>query len=135
MNWRLIFLLSLLGLAMAIATVFWIPENIEWVFWLVIFLVNAYFIAKYATGKYFWNGFMVSIFNCVYIVGLHVMFYATYMDNHPMMAKMGGNMPMHNHPRLGMILTGPLVGIALGLVQGLFAWLASKIIKRPEVAA
>jgi len=84
------------------------------------------------------RGGMVSfkpIINCVYIVGLHVMFYATYMDNHPMMAKMGGNMPMHNHPRLGMILTGPLVGIALGLVQGLFAWLASKIIKRPEVAA
>jgi uncharacterized membrane protein len=33
MNWKLIFLLSLFGLAMAIATVFVIPSNIEPLFW------------------------------------------------------------------------------------------------------
>ena len=35
MKWKLIFLLSLFGLAMAFATVFWIPSMIEPVFWLV----------------------------------------------------------------------------------------------------
>ncbi len=134
MNWKLIFLLSLFGLAMAIATVFWIPENIEWVFWLVIFLINAYFIAKNASGKYFLTGFMVSLVNCVYIVGFHVMFYAAYIDNHPMMANMKNN-PFHNHPRIGMIVIGPVFGIAFGLVQGLFAWIASKIMKEPEAIA
>ena len=35
-DWKLIFRLSLFGLAMAIATVFAIPSNIEPAFWLVI---------------------------------------------------------------------------------------------------
>jgi hypothetical protein len=46
MNWKLIFQLSLFGLAMGIATVFVIPSNIEPAFWLVIFLICAYLIAK-----------------------------------------------------------------------------------------
>ena len=129
MNWRLIFLL-----AMSIATVFWVPEKAEMAFWLVIFLINAYFIAKNAAGKYFLTGFMVSLVNCVYIVAFHVIFYKTYMDNHPMMAAMGGKMPLHNHPRLGMIVMGPVFGVAFGLVQGLFAWIASKIFKKSEPA-
>lgn len=39
MDWKLIFQLSLFGLAMAVATVYVIPSNIEPVFWLVIFLI------------------------------------------------------------------------------------------------
>ncbi len=46
MNWNLIFKLSLFGLAMGIATVYWIPSNIEPYFWLVIFIICAYAIAK-----------------------------------------------------------------------------------------
>jgi hypothetical protein len=46
MDWKLIFQLSLLGLAMGIATVFFIPPNVEPVVWLIIFLVCAYIIAR-----------------------------------------------------------------------------------------
>lgn len=135
MNWKLIFLLSLFGLGMAIATVWWIPGNIELAFWLVIFLINAYLIAKYATGKYFLTGFLVSLVNSVYIVAAHVMFYAPYIANHAMEEQMSGRMPWHNHPRIGMIIMGPLFGVAFGLIQGLFAWVASKVLNRQEVAA
>jgi hypothetical protein len=41
MNWRLIAQLSLFGLAMGIATVFFIPSTIEPLFWLVIFGISA----------------------------------------------------------------------------------------------
>ena len=46
MNWKLIFGLSLFGLAMAFATVFVIPSNVEPLFWLAIFIVCAVVIAK-----------------------------------------------------------------------------------------
>ena len=46
MNWKLIFGLSLFGLAMAIATVFVIPSKIEPFFWLAIFIICAIVIAK-----------------------------------------------------------------------------------------
>jgi hypothetical protein len=131
MNWKLIFQLSLFGLAMALATISLIPQNIEPFFWLIVFLVCAYIIAKRCSGKYFLHGFLLSLVNCVWITGFHIIFSTTYLQNHPNMAQMSANMPLSNHPRLMMLLMGPLFGAAFGLVQGLFAFIASKIVKKP----
>lgn len=134
-NWKLIFGLSLFGLAMAAATISAISSKVEPIFWLVIFIVNAYIIAKQAPGRYFLHGFLVSLVNCVWITGAHVLFYSTYIAHHPEMAEMGKNMPMQNHPRLMMLLTGPVVGVVCGLVQGLFAFIASKLVRRQTMQA
>jgi hypothetical protein len=130
MNWKLIFTLSLFGLAMALATVFIIPSNIEPVFWLVIFIICAYFIAKKAAGKYFMHGFVLSLANCVWITAAHVLLYSTYIANHPAEAAMSAKMPMPEHPRMMMLVMGPVIGIISGVVQGLFAFIASKIVKK-----
>jgi hypothetical protein len=130
MNYRLIFQLSLYGLAMAVATVFWIPSNSEPVFWLLIFIVCAYFIALKSNGRYFLTGFMVSIVNCVWITAAHIIFVQTYLTNHPQEADMFTKMPIPDSPRLMMLLTGPLVGIISGLILGLFSFLGSKILQK-----
>lgn len=52
MDWKLVLSLSLFGLAMGLATVFFIPSNIEPAFWLVIFLVCAYIIASNAFSSW-----------------------------------------------------------------------------------
>ena len=128
MNWKLIFLLSLFGLAMGVATVYVIPSNIEPIFWCVIFLICAWIIAKNAPGHYFLHGLLVSMVNSVWITAAHVLLFDQYVANHPKEAAMMTAMPMA--PRLMMILTGPLVGVVSGLVLGLFAWIASKITRR-----
>jgi hypothetical protein len=117
---------------MAFATVYVIPGNIELFIWIPIFIICAWFIAKRAPGNYFWHGFMVSIFNCVWIVAAHVLLYNTYIANHPEEAAMMHKMPhyMHLHPRQAMIMTGPIFGIIFGLIIGLFSWIASKIVKK-----
>jgi uncharacterized membrane protein len=130
MNWKLIFLLSLFGLVMAFATVFWIPSDIEPAFWLVIFILCAYLIAKNCSSQYFLHGFLVSLVNCVWITAIHLIYFHTYMANHSEMAKMMANMPMANHPHRMMALTGPIFGIISGLVLGLFAFIASKLVKK-----
>jgi uncharacterized membrane protein (UPF0136 family) len=130
MNWKLIFKLSLLGLAMAILTVYFIPSNIEPVFWLIIFIVCAYLIAKNSSGKYFQHGFMVSLFNCVWVTTFHILLFNTYIENHQQEVQMMSEMPMSAHPRLMMLITGPVVGIISGLVLGLFSFIASKLIKK-----
>jgi len=130
MNWKLIFQLSIFGLVMAFATVSLIPEQVELLFWLIIFAVCAYIFAKAGTGKYFLHGFILSLFNCVWIIIAHVIFYNSYVLNHPDMAKMGNNMPLTTHPRLLMVITGPIFGAIFGLIQGLFFYIASKIIKK-----
>lgn len=130
MNWKLIFQLSLFGLAMAAATVALIPSSVEPFCWLVIFVICAYLIVKNASGKYFLHGFATSLVNSVWITTAQVLFYHSYMAHHPDMVTMPANMPMANHPRLMMVISGPFFGAGFGLVLGLFSWIASKVIKK-----
>jgi len=130
MNWKLIFQLSLFGLAMAIATVFVIPSKIEPLFWLAIFFLCAYLIAKNCHEKYFLNGFMVSIINCVWITSAHIILFQAYIANHSDEAEMMTKMPFLLTPRMMMLITGPIIGIISGLVLGLFAYMASLMLKK-----
>ncbi len=130
MNKRLIIQLSFFGLAMAIATVYWISSNAEPVFWLIIFIVCAYLIAKRCSEKYFWNGFLVSLANAVWVTAAHLLLFESYIANHAEETAMITKMPLPDSPRLMMLITGPVIGIASGLVLGLFAFLASRILKK-----
>jgi hypothetical protein len=126
MNWKLIIQLSFFGLIMAFATISLIPEKIEPAFWLVIFVFCAYVIAKVVPGKYFLHGFMVSIFNCIWITAAHAFFYNSYSAHHADMTKMYNGI----HPRLYMSGFGVIIGVISGIVLGLFAFLASKMVKK-----
>ena len=126
MNWRLIFLLSLFGLAMGIATVFVISSNLEPFFWLAIFLVCAWVIARNAPGRYFLHGLMVSIVNSVWITASHVVLFDQYIATHAKEAEMMKTLPLA--PRAMMLITGPIVGVVSGLVLGLFAFIAHKLV-------
>jgi len=129
MNWKLIFLLSLFGLAMGIATVFVIPSNIEPVFWLLVFCICAYIIARQQSSGHFVHGLILSIVNSVWVTGSHLLLFAAYAANHPQQMEMMQSLPLPNHPRRMMLLIGPIVGVLSGLVLGLFAWIAGKLVK------
>ncbi|HMH33328.1 MAG TPA: hypothetical protein VK543_09880 [Puia sp.] len=133
MNTKLIFQLSLFGLAMAFATVYFIPSNVEPLCWLAIFIICAYLIAKNCTGKYFLHGLYVSLLNSVWITAAHILLFNQYIANHPKEAEMMTRMPMPDSPRLMMLITGPLIGLVSGCVLGLFALIASKLVKKPAV--
>jgi hypothetical protein len=126
---KLILGLSMFGLVMAVATVFVIPSSIEPLFWLAIFAVCAYVLAKRAPDRLFLHGFMVSIVNSVWITSGHILFAESYLARHADEAAMMTKMPLPDSPRLMMLMTGPLVGIVSGLVLGLFAMGAGKLIK------
>ena len=132
MNWRLIFGLSLFGLAMAFATVYWISSNIEPFVWLPIFPLCAYLIVKHTSGKYFLHGFFISLVNCVWITGIHILLSKPYMAAHAQeaaqYAKMNTDLGLSVHR--AMLLFGPIIGIISGIVLGLLAFAASKIFKR-----
>jgi hypothetical protein len=108
MNKKLIFQLSLFGLAMAFATVYFIPSNIEPLFWLVIFVVCAYLIAKNCTEKFFLNGLCVSLLNALWITSAHILLFDAYIATHPDEAEMLKKMPMPDSLRLMMLMTGPI---------------------------
>jgi hypothetical protein len=137
MNWKLIFQLSVFGLIMAFATISLIPEKIEPLFWLVIFIFCAYTIARICTEKYFFNGFMVSVINCVWITAVDLIFCADYMKNHADRSATAMHMPaaMNTHPREVILAIAPISAIVFGLILGLFAFIASKIVKKKKMQA
>jgi putative membrane protein (TIGR04086 family) len=132
MNWKLILTLSLFGLAMALLTITTIPSKIEPVFWLIIFIICAYYIAKRAPGKYFAHGLMVSLVNCVWITAIHVIMSDTYITHHhdeaAQYAKLNEQAGLSI--KEAMLIIGPIVGIISGLVLGLFSFIASKVVKK-----
>ncbi len=135
MNWKIIFQLSVFGLIMAIATISLIPEKVEPVFWLAIFIFCAYIIAKVVGRRHFLHGFCVSLVNCIWITTAHVLFYSTFIANHPSIAKMSEDHPLlPAHPRLAMLIMGPLFGIGFGIILGLFCFIASFIVKKKASA-
>lgn len=127
MNWKLILQLSLFGMAMTIATVFLIPSNIEPLFWLVIFAICAYIIARRCSGRYFLHGLLVSVVNGVWITASHILLFDRYITNHPAEASMMQSMPLPDSPRLMMAPTGPIFGVVSRIVLGLFAVVAARL--------
>jgi hypothetical protein len=132
MNWKLIFQLSLFGLAMGIATVYVIPSKIELAFWLAIFLYCAYVIAKCAGGGNFLHGLLLGIANSVWITGAHVLLFKRYLAGHAQEAAAMQQGPLASHPREMMLIVGPLIGVVSGVIIGLLALLAGKMIKAPS---
>jgi cobalamin synthase len=53
--------------------------------------------------------------------------FSTYTAHHPAEAAMLTKMPLPDSPRTMMLLTGPMIGAASGVVLGLLAWIAGKI--------
>jgi hypothetical protein len=129
MDWKLILQLSLFGLAMGIATVFVIPSNIEPAFWLVIFCVCAYLIARRLPHRHFVHGLWVSMANSVWITAAHLLLFDQYVARHPQEAAMMNTMPVPGSAKLMMLFTGPAIGVVSGLVLGLFAFVAGKFVK------
>lgn len=135
MNFKLILQLSLFGLVMAFATVYVIPSQIEPAFWLPIFLTCAIIIARSCSSRYFLHGFLTSLVNCVWITGAHVLLFDSYLARHPREAAMLTKMPLPDSPRLMMLMMGPVIGVVSGIVLGLFATVASLILKRKTAVA
>ena len=138
MNWKLILQLSLFGLAMGIGTVFVIPSTVEPFLWLAIFLICAYVLASRGVAHPFLHGLAIGIVNSVWVTSSHVLLFNQYVANHAKEMEMMKTMPMNDSPRVLMAIMGPLIGVVSGIVLGVFALVASRLMRSrtpPPVAA
>ncbi len=131
MNWKLIFQLSLFGLFMGVATVYFIPFSVEPFCWLAIFVFSAYMIARECRSGRFLHGLFLGLANGVWVTGMHLLRYWPYLTRHPqeheMLAK---GIPFH--PRMTLALFGAVSGLVSGIVLGLLALLAGKLMKTTD---
>lgn len=130
MNWKLIAQLSLLGLVMAVGTVFFIGPSIEPILWIIVLVVSAMEIARRAGGRFFTHGVFTGLANCVWVTAMHILFVDRYLAWHPTEAAQLAQLPMPDSPRLMMLAVGPAVGLISGGIIGVFALIAGKLVKR-----
>jgi hypothetical protein len=130
MNWKLLFALSSFALIMGFATILWIPAKVEPYFWVFIFLLSAYLIARNSYDYYFSQGFALCLINCVWITGIHYYCFNTYIISHPEMKAVSEHLHLSDHPRVVFLIAGPIAGIASGLVQGSIAFVAGQLVRK-----
>lgn len=130
MNWPLVGKLSLFGLAMGVGTVFVIPSNLEPFIWFPIFILCAALIALSGVTRVFLHGVWIGIANGIWITLCHVIFFSQYAARHPQ--EMTAFASAAINPRLLMLIVGPAIGVISGAVLGLFAVVATKILRRPK---
>ena len=136
MNWKLIFSLTLFGVAMGIAPILgFVPPAFEWLFWLVIALFCAWWIAKKAAAKLFLHGFMVGLIDGLVAPIITAIFFSPYMANNPSYAEQAKQIPGGLDPRTFSLILAPVIGVVYGMVLGFFAWLAGKIFKKPVASS
>src|SRR6187549_3930843 len=126
MNWNLIVRLSFFGFLMGWASISLLSEPIEMVLWLLVYTFCAFAIAKKCSQKYFLNGLLLSMLNSAWVTGFHVIFYKTYLSEHPTIDLMYSFLPLSDFPRLGMLMMTPVFGAFFGVFLGLFSLIISK---------
>lgn len=135
MNWKLILLLSLFGLAMGILTISLLPESVEPYCWPVVMIVSGWLIARRAGGKYFMHGVALGLVNCIWVTAAHEVWLASFVAHNPHMVEMSKNWFLADHIRRQMAVMGVLIGLASGVVMGLLALLFSVVGSRKKPAA
>lgn len=127
LNWKLIFSLSLFGVGMGVAGLFGFTRGVELALWMLIFVVYARVIVQSAPGRYFTHAWLVSVTNGVWVGLIHSIFFPVYMrHNLDEMSSFASPLPL----RSLLMIVGPILGALMGLIAGLFAFIAGKFMKK-----
>ena len=131
MDWKLILqTLAVFGLAMSIATVF-VDSTEHRARVLVGDFPGSALMRLPGRGPpgVFVHGLFLGLVNSVWITSAHLAFFDRYVAGRPQEAAMLKSMPAS--PKLMMAFTGLVAGLISGVVIGLLAWVAGKMVKQP----
>jgi hypothetical protein len=126
MKWNIVFLLSLFGVGMGIASLFGYTKKIELYEWIVIAVVVTYIIPKQTTHKVFLHGMYAGIGMGVLFTVVQISFFDVFLQHNTTEAEGFKAMFGGNDPRIFIFLSGPFIGAAYGVLIGAFAQLSAK---------
>jgi len=126
MKWNIVFLLSLAGAAMGIASLFGLTAHIEMEEWIVIALFTAYILSKQTTHNLFLHGLCIGIISGVAFAVVQTLFFPVYLTNNPSAAASFTSMFPDSDPKFFIVLTSPVIGGVYGVIVGAFSVAASR---------
>lgn len=128
MNWRLIFRLSLLSIVMGVASVLGLARNHEWLMWLFVGVLSAWQFARKTREELFLHGLCLGVFIGTFSSSIQAVFVSTYLSNNPGMVEALNALPQNLHPAAVVLIMGPIIGAFSGVVFGLLAAVAGKLL-------
>lgn len=132
MNGKLIWGLSLFGVAMGFATVFAISPRVEPFLWLPIFVICGLLIARQAPRRPFLHGLLLGVVNSVWVTGAHLLFFRHYLGGHRQEAAMMISAQAKLPPKWLLAGVGPVIGVISGAVIGVLAYVFARAIQSGE---
>lgn len=131
MKWKLILLLTLAGLLMGTATIYFVPAKFEALLGTPVFIICAWFIGRYAGDKYFKHGFISGMLNAIIVTVMKVSLSGVYFSNHPAEAALFGKMSKESGATMqqAMLLMGIFSSVFSGLIMGLFGLIGNKAVR------
>lgn len=134
MNWKIILLLVLLGVAIAIASLFGLVNNIYvWASIIVIAaIISGFVIAKNCSRSIFMHGVIVGLFSGILGSVIQSLFFDTYLENNKESLDGFKNLTEALAPQYVILFSGPFIGIAYGIVIGLIAIVFSKMTSKKD---
>lgn len=133
LNRKLILQLALFGIAMGSGTVFFVPSAVEPILWLIVFLLSAYFIARYCLRLRFLNGLIVGMLDSLLKTTVHMIFFSSYVARHSQEIAAIRQMTTSISPKQMIALSSPVWGLAFGIIVGLLTKLLGVFVKPVEI--
>ena len=122
MNWRLVTLLSDFGFVMGALAVLGLAVGIEWVLWLLFWVVASFVLAKKVGEQLFQHAFAVGLLSAIFSSILTVIFFDRWAINYPEIY----DVPLN--PKLYLILVSLFIGAASGAILGGLTLLNRKLL-------
>jgi hypothetical protein len=138
MRWLLIVLLSLLGVLMGVLSIFGLAEGaMAYVISIILWLVMAVLIGRFAGGKYFLHGFLTGVIFALINSVMVYLLYDTMLANSSAVQEAMSKLPEGYDMRTVMLATAPINAGIAGVVLGLLSILGGKLfgVKKEETPA
>jgi hypothetical protein len=126
MDWKVIIILSAIGLIMGLLSVKGFTQKLEPFLWLLFGIATSLVLSKNIDQKTFLHGLLIGLAWGI-INGLtQSVFFDTYITNNPSMQQ---NLQKATfvQPRYFVLVTAPIVGLVTGLVLGGLSLLLKKL--------
>jgi len=129
MHWKLLFLTSLLGLALALGAVFILPADIEPLCYLLITCLSAVIIGTKLQSLYAIHGFVLGLLFTFWNIIIRLLFFSTYSKHHPEDLDKIVHRLVEGHLHIKLVVFGIIAGTLYSMVLALFSWISSRMIK------
>ncbi|MEZ4889210.1 MAG: hypothetical protein R2779_01215 [Crocinitomicaceae bacterium] len=126
MNYKIIIILSSIGLIMGLLTVKGFTQKIEPFLWLLFGIATSLVLSKNIDEKTFLHGLIIGLTWGIINGMIQSAFFDTYISNNPQLQQ-SFSKSTFIQPRYFVLATGPIIGLITGLVLGGLSVLLKKI--------